>query len=61
MFFPSGSTVGSPQPQILQPNSTFFAIPGGGSSVLAFNSGDTSPAAGTLAVWSANAYDGLLG
>jgi hypothetical protein len=61
VFFPSGSTVGSPQPQILQPNSTFFAIPGGGSSVLAFNSGDTSPAAGTLTVWSANAYDSLLG
>jgi len=61
VLFPSGSTVGSPQPQLLMPNSTFFAIPGGGSSVLAFNSGDTSPAAGTLTVWSANAYDGLAG
>jgi hypothetical protein len=59
VFIPSGSTVGSPQPQILMPGSSFFACPPG-SSVISFNSQDTSPAAGTLAVWSASAYDGLL-
>jgi hypothetical protein len=60
VFIPSGSTVGSPQPQILMPGSSFFACPPG-SSVLSFNSQDTSPAAGTLTVWSASAYDGLVG
>lgn len=60
LFVPSGSSVASPEPNILMPGSTFFGIPPGGNSILAFNSQDTSPAAGTLTVWSANAYDGLL-
>jgi hypothetical protein len=59
LFYPSGSTVGAPYPQILQPNSTFFAlIPG--SNVVSFNSQDVSPASGTLGLSFASAYDGLL-
>jgi hypothetical protein len=61
VFFAAGAAVGSPAPQLLLSGSSFFAIPGGGSSILAFNSQDTTPAAGTLTVWSADAYDGLLG
>lgn len=60
LYYASGSSVGVPYPQILNPGSTFFAVPGGGSSSIAFNSSDTSPASGTLTVWWADAYDGLL-
>lgn len=60
LFTSSGSSLASPEQNILMPGSTFFGIPAGSSSVLAFNSQDTSPAAGALTVWSANAYDGLL-
>lgn len=58
-LFPSGSTVGSPSQYVLNPGSEYFGLPPGSSSVT-FNSADTSSVAGTLAVWSASAFDALL-
>lgn len=59
VFFAAGQARGVPYNQILRPGSVFFALPPG-SSVLAFNSQDVSPATGTLQVWYASAYDGLI-
>jgi hypothetical protein len=59
-FFASGASVGSPEPNILMPGSSFFSLPAATSSVLAFNDQSTSPAAGTLTVWSADAYSGII-
>lgn len=58
-FYPSGSTVGSPLQYVLQSGSEYFGLPPG-DSILSFNSGDDAPVAGTVAVWNASAYDGLL-
>lgn len=58
VYFPAGSSVGAPYPQLLQAGSTFFALPPG-SSTIAFNSQDTGSVAGTLNVWNASAYDGV--
>lgn len=60
VYFPSGSSVGVPYQKTLTTGSTFFGIPASSSCVVSFNSQDTSAAAGTLTVWSADAYDGLL-
>lgn len=59
VFFAAGAAVGSPAPQVSSPGSSYFACPPG-NSVFAFNSQDTSPASGTLTVWSASAYSGLI-
>lgn len=59
VFYPSGSTVGAPYPQILQAGSTFFSLPPGNSTV-SFNDQSTSPEAGTVAIWNASAYSALL-
>lgn len=59
MYYPSGSSVGSPSQYMLQPGSDFWGLPPGSSSI-AFNSADVSSVAGTCTVWSADAYDGLL-
>lgn len=59
VLYPAGSTIGSPQPQILQAGATFPAI-APGSNILAFNSQDTTPAAGTVSVWYASTWDALL-
>lgn len=58
-YTPSGQTVAAVVPNVLLSGSTFFSIPPG-SSVLSFNSQDTSTAAGTATVWYASAYDGLV-
>lgn len=58
IYTPSGQTVGAPYPQVLNSGSTFWPL-NPGNNVIAFNSSDSSPAAGTVAVWSASAYDGL--
>lgn len=59
-LYPSGSSVGSPSQFVLQPGSEYFGLPGGMSSVISFNSADTSSVAGTLQVQSASAFDALL-
>jgi hypothetical protein len=59
LFYPSGSTSGTPRQSILQPGSEYFGLPPGSSSI-AFNSADTSSVAGTLQVQSASAYSALL-
>ena len=59
VLYPSGSSVGSPAQYVLQPGSEYFGLPPG-SSVISFNSADTSSVAGTLQVQSASAYSALL-
>lgn len=59
-YTPSGESAGFPQPQILQTGSTFWSLPPGNSTV-GFNSQDSAPAAGTLSIWNASAFDGLIG
>lgn len=59
LFYAAGSTVGVPYPEVLNSGSTFFAVEPGSNSI-AFNSADTVAAAGTLDVWYASAYSGLL-
>lgn len=59
LYTASGQTVGVPYQQVIAPGSTFFGIPAGSTSVISFNSQDIHATAGTLTVWSADAYDGL--
>lgn len=59
LYYPAGETEGAAYPQILQEGSTFITLPAPGPNTILFNSQDASPAAGTLAIWSASAYDGL--
>jgi hypothetical protein len=59
LVYRSGSSVGAPSQYVLQPGSEYFGLPPGSSNI-AFNSSDTSAVAGTLAVWSASAFDALL-
>lgn len=59
VYYPSGSTTGTPYQFILQPGSELFGLPPGSSSI-AFNSSDTASVAGTLQVMSADAFDALL-
>lgn len=58
-YYPSGSDVGVPQGGWLNPGSTFFGLPPG-TNVVSFASQDSSPVAGTLTMWYASAYSGLL-
>lgn len=57
-YAPSGQSAG-PAPNVEMAGSTFFALLPG-SNTISFNSQDVAPASGTLAVWSASAYDGIL-
>ena len=59
VFTPSGASVGAAYPQVVQSGSTFFSL-ASGSNVVAFNSQDTAPAAGTLGMWWTSAFSGLL-
>lgn len=59
LYTASGSSVAASRLNTLQANSTWWALPPG-SNVIAFNSGDTSPAAGTLAVNYSSAYSSVV-
>lgn len=59
LYYASGSSVGVPLPNIVNSGSEFWGLPPG-SSVVAFNSHDTSSAAGTVGVWWASALDSLI-
>lgn len=59
LYYPSGQSVGSPLQNILNPGSEYWGLPPG-SSVCAFNSQDTSSAAGTVSIWSSSALDSLI-
>lgn len=60
LYTPASSSIPIPFQQAIVTGSTFFGIPAESSCIVSFNSQDTSPAAGTLTVWSADAYGGLL-
>jgi len=59
VYFPSGQSTGAAASQVLNAGSTFFGLVPG-PNFLSFNSQDVSPASGSLAVWNASAFDGLL-
>lgn len=66
VFYPAGQTDGEDAQELLMAGSSFFAIAPNptapnGTNYIAFNSQDTTQVAGTCQIWSASAYDGLLG
>lgn len=66
LYYPAGSSVGQAQNGWLAAGSTFFAIAPSptvlnGQNLIGCFSSDSGPVNGGLTVWSASAYDGLLG
>jgi hypothetical protein len=60
VYYQSGSSIGTPQQQLLNSGGTFFSLPAGATSLIQFNSQDISTAAGTLTAWWADTYDSLI-